>query len=94
MFEDRAAMEPHPTAEAHGHEHGVAVAPPDEFDIQLAQKAVQLHCVQHWPGGPRCNNCHHKHPCVSYVWGVELLTKAGWTAERIALLDRRLGAWA
>lgn len=92
-LEGRTTVVPH-AAEAHVHERGKQPAPPGEFDILLAQKAVQLHCVQQWPAGPRCNNCHRDHPCPGYTWGIGILITAGWTDEQVGLLDRRQGAWA
>ena len=93
-LEDRTTVASHPTAQAHAPEHGNALTPPDETDIQLAARVVRLHCVQQWPDGPRCNNCQCDHPCAGYVWGAGLLAAAGWTDDRIDLLDERRGAWA
>lgn len=93
MLADEVTVDPHPTIDEP--EHGVAAeTPPDELDIDLAQRAVQIHCAVNWPSGLRCNNCHGPFPCVTHQWGVQELQHAGWSEERIALLDRRIGPWS
>jgi hypothetical protein len=68
--------------------------PPATEDLQFAQLAVRTHCAIEWPEGHRCLNCAKPHPCEINSWGMSTLSRAGWTAEQIAALDRRAGAWS
>lgn len=75
---------------AHHHEPGSGA---DAFELS-AQRAVRLHCPIAWPEGLCCNNCQAPFPCHVNQWGVAVLTAAGWSAEQIAALDDRKGAWS
>lgn len=66
---------------------------PDEFDIELAKRAVRVHCPMQWPEGLQCNNCRAPFPCVTHSWGYELLEQAGWSEAQIIALDQRVGPW-
>lgn len=65
-----------------------------EAFVCSAQRAVRVHCAIAWPEGLRCNNCRAPFPCHVHQWGVEVLTRAGWSAEQIAALDARKGPWS
>lgn len=67
---------------------------PDDHDIELAARAVRLHCVSRWPDGDRCLNCGWAFPCVSHQWGREVLRAARWSDREIAALDARRGPWS
>lgn len=66
----------------------------DLSDVDLAARAVRLHCASRWPTGTRCLNCGWAHPCVTYEWGSTVLRSAGWSERQIAALDARQGAWS
>lgn len=67
---------------------------PDDHDVELAIRAVRVHCVHRTPGGPRCLNCGWAFPCVTHQWGLKVLLAAGWDDAAIAALDTRTGAWS
>lgn len=67
---------------------------PDEYTVELAARAVRVHCVSATPSGPRCLNCGWPHPCATHQWGYEALVAAGWGAAAIGALDERTGAWS
>lgn len=67
---------------------------PTEYDVDLAARAVRLHCEMAWPGGSRCLNCGAPHPCRWQHWAREVLRRAGWRSEDIDALDTRHGPWS
>lgn len=67
---------------------------PDEYTVELAARAVRVHCVSATPSGLRCLNCRWPHPCATHEWGREVLVAAGWGEAAIEALDERTGAWS
>lgn len=67
---------------------------PDEYTVEVAAHAVRVHCVMFTPVGRQCLNCHRPHPCVTHLWGRDVLVAAGWGELAIASLDRRTGPWS
>jgi len=67
---------------------------PDNYDIELATRAVRVHCVTQQPDGEVCLNCRWPHPCVTHRWGRRMLEAAGWSDADIAAIDTRTGPWS
>ena len=61
-------------------------------DLRFATKAVIIHQPGDWPTGDFCRNDHARWPCWLYQWGVDVLTAAGWSEQKIAELVRRVEA--
>jgi hypothetical protein len=70
-------------------------AVPDVHDIELATRAVRVHCpVMQYPATKRCLSCGWGFPCVTNRWGQNVLLAAGWSEREFTALDSRQGAWS
>jgi len=67
---------------------------PTDYDVDLAARAVRVHCEMTWPRGSRCLNCGALHPCRWQRWAREVLARAGWHQADIDALDTRSGPWS
>jgi hypothetical protein len=59
---------------------------PTEEDVQVAQRALLVHVVEHWPHGDFCRNCKAPFPCRLARWGYRVLKLANWSDQAIAEL--------
>jgi hypothetical protein len=59
-------------------------------EMRLALRAVLVHTGQSWPGGVYCRSDRSPYPCRMHRWGERVLLAAGWPAEHIESMARRV----
>jgi hypothetical protein len=55
-------------------------------DVGFAVRAVTVHAVEQWPGGPRCRNDRAPRPCRLHRWGRRVLDRRGLSDRQVRAL--------